>query len=301
MNLKIQKKRPPWLKVNIKETRNYKQVRELISQNDLNTVCKEAGCPNIYECFSAKTATFLILGDKCTRNCGFCLVKNGKPHEVDLSEPGRILSTVKKMNLKYVVITSVTRDDLEDGGAGIFAETVRMLKDEIKGIKVEVLIPDFKGNETSLRNVIDACPDIINHNMETVERLYSEIRKGADYYRSLRLISNIKKYGNDRIFSKSGLVIGMGEKWNEIIKTIEDLKNSDCDILTIGQYLSPSKNHLPVQKYYTPEEFDELKSIAHGMSFKFVVSSPLTRSSYHAHEVFNPLQTFHSQHDLHED
>lgn len=301
MNLKIRKKKPPWLKVNIKETKNYKQVRALISQNDLNTVCKEAGCPNIYECFSAQTATFLILGDKCTRNCGFCLVKNGKPGEVDWAEPERVASVVKKMNLKYVVITSVTRDDLEDGGAGVFAETIKNIKSEIKDVKVEVLIPDFKGSEASLDKVVHACPDVINHNIETVERLYPVIRKGFSYKKSLKLISKIKKLGNSRILSKSGLVIGMRETWDEIIKTIEDLKNSDCDILTIGQYLSPSKNHSPVQKYYSPEEFNELKSIAHGMSFKHVVSSPLTRSSYHAHEVFNPLQTFRNLHDPHED
>lgn len=252
----------------------------------LNTVCKEAGCPNIYECYGSKTATFLILGSVCTRNCGFCLVEKGKPDALDTGEPNRVADAVSKLGLKYAVITSVTRDDLEDGGASVFAATISQIRKKVPDCKVEVLIPDFKGNRKHLDLVLDEEPDVLNHNIETVERLYKLMRKSFDYERSLNIIRYSKAKMTDGRMTKSGLVIGMGESWNEIIETINDLKDNGCDIITIGQYLAPSRKHHPVAKFYTPEEFEALKEISFKTGFKHVMSGPLVRSSYHAAKMF---------------
>jgi len=260
------------------------QLKKLLRNAKLHTVCEESRCPNISECFSANTATFMILGDTCTRGCSFCNLKRGKTLPVDEEEPYRLLETVKLLNLKYVVITSPTRDDLKDGGASHFAKCIRVLKENIEGIKVEVLIPDFGGSYDSLKVVLDAKPDVLNHNVETVPRLYDKVRKGADYQRSLNLLKHAKRL-RSTIYTKSALILGFGEREDEIIKVMEDLRSVDCDILTIGQYYQPSVKHHPVVKYYTPEEFEKLKEIALSLGFKYVVSGPNVRSSYKAYQV----------------
>ncbi|WP_333785089.1 lipoyl synthase [Thermocrinis sp.] len=263
------------------------QLKKLLRNAKLHTVCEESRCPNISECFSSGTATFMILGDTCTRGCSFCNLKRGKSLPVDEEEPYRLLETVKLLNLKYVVITSPTRDDLKDGGASHFAKCIRLLKENIEGIKVEVLIPDFGGSYDSLKVVLDAKPDVLNHNVETVPRLYAQVRKGADYKRSLEILKSAKELKSD-IHTKSALILGFGEREDEIIKVMQDLRSVDCDILTIGQYYQPSVKHHPVVKYYTPEEFEKLKEIALSLGFKYVVSGPNVRSSYKAyHVVYN--------------
>jgi lipoic acid synthetase len=254
-----------------------------MSQSGLRTVCQEANCPNRSHCFDSGTATFLILGDVCTRGCGFCNVKRGVPLPVDEDEPKRIAEAVRIMELEYAVITSVTRDDLEDGGAFMFAQTIREIKQRMPGCKVEVLIPDFAGSIQSLKTVLSASPDVLNHNLETVRRLYLKVRKGADYQRSLELLSNAKKIDRS-IITKSGMMVGLGESQEEIVELMKDLRRAGCELLTIGQYLSPSENHLPVSKFYHPDEFSELKIIGERMGFKHVESGPVVRSSYHAKE-----------------
>jgi lipoic acid synthetase len=288
----VQVKRPPWLKVKTSWGENYRRVKSLLARFDLHTVCQEANCPNISHCFEQGTATFLILGDICTRGCKFCDVKRGIPLPVDEDEPKRLAEAVKELELQYVVITSVTRDDLPDGGASIFARTIREIKRQVPDCKVEVLIPNFAGSFESLKMVLEAEPDVLNHNMETVKRLYPTVRKGADYQTSLDLLLNAKKIDKS-IITKSGMMLGLGESWDEITQLMNDLKNADCELLTIGQYLSPSEAHLPVTKFYHPDEFAELKIIGERMGFVHVESGPLVRSSYHAKEQVKYIKTYH--------
>jgi len=279
----VQVRRPHWLKVQASWGENYRRIKSLLARSNLHTVCQEANCPNISHCFEEGTATFLILGNVCTRGCTFCDVKRGIPLPVDEDEPERVAETVKKLNLNYVVITSVTRDDLDDGGASIFALTINEIKSSIPGCKVEVLIPDFGGSLESLKTVLEAKPDVLNHNMETVQRLYPQVRKGADYRRSLDLLRNVKGIDKSMV-TKSGVMLGLGESLEEIVELIRDLRNVDCNLLTIGQYLSPSNEHLPIAKFYHPDEFAELKVVGEKMGFAHVESGPLVRSSYHASE-----------------
>ncbi|GAB6281943.1 MAG: lipoyl synthase [Ignavibacterium sp.] len=274
-------KRPDWLKVRLPIGDNYNDVKSLMKNSHLNTVCEEARCPNIGECWNHRTATFMILGDTCTRSCGFCNVKTGLPNELDLDEPRRVAEAVKSLNLHHVVITSVDRDELEDGGSSIFSETVRLIRKEIPNCTIEILIPDFKGNEKSFEIILQNAPDILNHNIETVPRLYHAVRPQAKYTRSLDLIKWFKSKG---LKTKSGLMVGIGEKPNEVLEVMRDLVNYGCDILTIGQYLQPTKFHLPVDRYVSLEEFKMYKEEGLKMGFKIVESSPLVRSSYHADE-----------------
>lgn len=281
-------RRPEWLKVRIPNGENYLHLKKLVDENKLNTVCEDARCPNIAECWGKRTATFLILGNICTRSCGFCSVKTGKPGLLDKNEPQRITESVKKLNLKYAVITSVNRDDLKDGGAEIFADVINKIKELDNDCKVEVLIPDFRGDWNAHRIVLEAKPDVLAHNIETVKRLYHFVRPQAVYERSLEMINRVKNYGST---SKSGFMVGLGETTEEIKNLIEDLKKYECDILTIGQYLKPTKEHLPVQKYYHPEEFIMLKEYAYNAGFRYVESGALVRSSYHAEEHLNKAET----------
>lgn len=276
--------KPDWLKIKIQSSRNAEQVKGILANLSLNTVCKEANCPNLMECFCSKTATFMILGKTCTRNCAFCNVTKGKTENVDEEEPVHVAEAVKELGLKHAVITSVTRDDLPDGGAAHFAKTVREVKKLNPGVTVEVLIPDFKGDKQALKTVIEAGPDILNHNIETVERLYPAVRPMASYGRSLELLKNAGEINSGRL-TKSGIMVGLGEKKEEVFKVFEDLRRSGCSILTVGQYLAPSKNHHPVVEYIHPELFDEYKRKAMEAGFEHVVSAPFARSSYHAAEI----------------
>ena len=276
-------RRPPWLKVRLKTGPNYLELKSLMRKMSLNTVCEEANCPNIFECWQNRTATFMILGDVCTRACRFCAVTSGKPTWNDPLEPERVARAVEKMRLSHVVITSVARDDLPDGGASAFALTISRTRDRNPETRIEVLIPDFGGSESSLDTVLDAEPDILNHNIETVERLQKVVRSRATYERSLQLLERAKAKSPDKL-TKSGIMLGVGEEVEEVIHTMRDLRDVGCDILTIGQYLRPSESHLPISRYYTPEEFAELKEEGQRMGFRHVESGPLVRSSYHAHE-----------------
>jgi len=276
-------RRPSWLKVKAFWGDDYRRLKSLLADSNLHTVCQEAKCPNINHCFGNKTATFLILGNICTRGCKFCNIKMGTPLPVDSDEPKRVAVAVKKLGLEYAVITSVTRDDLSDGGASVFALTIQEIRNLIVHCKIEVLIPDFLGFFESLEMVLDAKPDVLNHNLETVKRLYPQVRRGADYERSLNLLRIARNY-DQNLITKSGIMLGLGETWEEIIELMSDLRNMDCDLLTIGQYLSPSREHLPVLKYYHPDEFAELKRIGERMGFLHVESGPLVRSSYQAHK-----------------
>lgn len=273
--------RPHWLKIKLPTGKNFHEIKDILRQKQLHTVCEQAVCPNIGECFEQRTATFLILGDTCTRQCGFCAVKKGNPTKIEEDEPHRVARAVKEMGLTYVVITSVTRDDLIDGGASVYAETIYRIREGIENCKVEVLIPDFGGSLKALERVIRARPDIINHNIETVPRLYSKVRPVADYIRSLKLLKNVRER-DPFLTTKSGLIVGLGEEWDEIIEVMQSIKNVGCDLLTLGQYLSPTRNALPIQRYYTPEEFELLKKEGNRIGFKHVESGPLVRSSYHA-------------------
>ncbi|MBI5809554.1 MAG: lipoyl synthase [Ignavibacteriales bacterium] len=272
-------KRPDWLKVRLPIGQNYKDVYQLMRKSKLNTVCEEAKCPNLAECWNNRTATFMILGDTCTRSCGFCNVKLGMPNELDLDEPRRVAESVETLQLKHVVITSVNRDELKDGGASIFSEIVKLIRQKMPKTTIEILIPDFKGDENSFEIIMQNPPDILNHNLETVKRLYHAVRPQAKYERSLDLITWFKKKG---LKTKSGIMVGIGETKNEVFELMEDLFNSGCDIMTIGQYLQPTKNHLPVHRYVTLEEFAEYKEFGLKLGLKAVESSPLVRSSYHA-------------------
>jgi len=272
-------KRPEWLKVRLPSGKNYKDVYELMRKSKLNTVCEEAKCPNIAECWNRRTATFMILGDTCTRSCGFCNVKLGIPNELDLDEPRRVAESVEALKLNHVVITSVNRDELKDGGASIFSETVRLIREKMPNTTIEILIPDFKGEEHAFEIIMKNKPDILNHNLETVKRLYHAVRPQAKYERSLNVIKWFKERG---LKTKSGIMVGIGETKEEVIELMNDLYNSGCDILTIGQYLQPTKNHLPVHRYVTLDEFKFYKEYGLKLGFKAVESSPLVRSSYHA-------------------
>jgi lipoic acid synthetase len=272
-------KRPDWLKVKLPSGDNYSDVRNLMREKKLNTVCEEARCPNMAECWNHRTATFMILGDTCTRSCGFCNVKLGLPNELDLDEPRRVVDAIKQLNLRHAVITSVNRDELEDGGASIFSECVKLLRVEKPDCTVEILIPDFKGDEKAFETILQFPPDILNHNLETVKRLYHAVRPQAKYERSLNLI---KWFKSKVLKTKSGIMVGIGEKTEEVLELMRDLYNHGCEIMTIGQYLQPTKVHLPVDRFVTPDEFKMYKEEGMKMGFKVVESSPLVRSSYHA-------------------
>ena len=272
-------KRPDWLKVRLPSGENYKNVYELMRKSKLNTVCEEAKCPNLAECWNRKTATFMILGDTCTRSCGFCNVKVGLPTELDLDEPRRVAESVEAMGLKYAVITSVNRDELKDGGASIFSETVKLIRQKMPDTTIEILIPDFKGEGESFQIILQNPPDILNHNLETVNRLYHAVRPQAKYERSLELIQWFRKNG---LRTKSGIMVGIGETKEEVMELITDLYEHGCEIMTIGQYLQPTKNHLPVHRFVTLDEFKFYKEFGLKIGLKAVESSPLVRSSYHA-------------------
>ncbi len=275
------RRHPDWLKVRIPSGREYHSMISLLASSRLHTICEEADCPNIAECFKRSMATFLILGDICTRSCTYCNIKKGTPRKIDPEEPIRIAKLVKKLNLGYVVITSVTRDDLTDGGAGVFAQTIQAIKNLSPETKIEVLIPDFKGDRGSLERVMGPQPFSIAHNLETGERLFPTVRPQGDYRRSLNLLKKAKEMSS-RLLTKSGIMVGMGERKEEIVEAMEDLREAGCDIFTIGQYLQPSLKHLPISRYYSPEEFKEFKKIGEGLGFLHIESGPLVRSSYHA-------------------
>ena len=278
-------KRPEWMKVKANLGSDYVSLKNLLSEKKLNTVCEEASCPNIYECWSMGTATFMIMGDVCTRACGFCDVKTGKPGELDLGEPLRVAESVQAMNLTHAVITSVNRDDLEDGGSMFFADTIRAVKDKNSHCDVEVLVPDFKGLRSAIQNIIDASPEVFNHNLETVPRLQREIRTAASYGRSLSLLEFVKKQGFMGK-TKTGLIVGMGETKEEVISVLKDLSKIEVDIVTIGQYLRPTAKHRPIDRYATIEEFEDYKIIGESYGIPHVESGPLVRSSYHAKDSF---------------
>ncbi len=275
--------RPEWLKAPAPVGENYHALKRLARSLDLHTVCESARCPNIGECWNHKTATFMLLGNLCTRRCGFCAVPKGRPLPIDPDEPRRVAEAVAELGLKFAVITSVNRDDDNLGGARIFAQTIREIRRQVPRCSVEVLIPDFQGHEDCLRVVLDAAPDVLNHNTESVPRLYPAVRSGARYRRSLDLLANVKKFAPG-MTSKSGLMAGLGESTEELLEVFRDLAARKVDILTVGQYLRPSLDHLPVARYYTPDEFASLKREALEMGFRHVESGPLVRSSYHAHE-----------------
>jgi len=276
-------KLPPWLIKRTPKSRNIRKLRAVINDPGIHTVCESALCPNVGECYSRKTMTFMILGDRCTRNCRFCAVEKSAPGPVDGTEPKRIAEAAGKLGLKYVVVTSVTRDDLPDGGAEQFGRTVNKLR--AGGLRVEVLIPDFKGSPDALKTVIDSKPDVLNHNVETVPRLYPGIRPQAEYKRSLELLRSAKKMENS-ILTKSGLMVGLGESPEEIFGVLKDLRAADCDLLTVGQYIAPSKKHAPVVEYLNPESFERIRKTGLEMGFKSVACGPFVRSSYQARELF---------------
>jgi lipoic acid synthetase len=275
--------KPAWLKVRAPGSPNYLRLRGIMRDLKLHTVCEEARCPNIGECWHHGTATFMILGDRCTRSCGYCNVLHGTPGALDPDEADKLARAVDAMSLAYVVVTSVDRDDLPDFGAGVFAATIRAIKARRPACRVEVLIPDFQGSEGALQTVLDAQPDVLNHNTETVPRLYRMARPGGRYARALELLDRARRQA-PAIPTKTGLMVGLGETWEEIVDVLRDLRQVDCQILTVGQYLRPTAAHLPMARYYTPDEFRELKRIALDLGFGHVESGPLVRSSYHAHE-----------------
>jgi lipoic acid synthetase len=273
-------RRPEWLKAKIPGGETYARLKSIIDTHRLHTVCEEARCPNMGECWHAGTATFMILGDICTRSCGFCAVKTGRPESgLDWDEPRRVVDAIKLMGVRHAVITSVNRDERKDGGSPIFAEITRLVHEELRGVTVEVLIPDFKGSGEALNIVLDAGPDILNHNLETVPRLYRTVRPQANYRQSLEVLSRAKAKG---FVTKTGMMLGIGERTEEVIEAMKDVRKTDCDILTLGQYLRPTKEHLPVDRYVHPDEFKMLKELGMEMGFKHVESGPLVRSSYHA-------------------
>jgi len=278
-------KKPPWLKKRIPPFQDIQKVKSILEQADLHTVCEEARCPNLGECFSRGTATFLILGKICTRNCGFCGVEHGVPKLTDETEPQKVARAIQRMGLQYVVVTSVTRDDLPDGGASLFAKTIEAIRALDPKIKIEVLIPDFQGDFASLEIVLKEGPDVLNHNIETTARLYSEVRPQADYKRSLQLLRKSKRQDYE-FFTKSGFMLGLGETHGEVLELLRDLREVGCDFLTIGQYLQPRPDRLPVMRFVPPEEFEEYKRVGEEMGFKTVASGPFVRSSFHAFEMF---------------
>jgi len=282
-------KRPDWLKVRIPSGENYFEVRRILRSHKLNTICEDAMCPNIAECWGKhRTATFMILGDICTRACAFCAVTSGKPTEYDLMEPARVAAAIADLKLKHAVITSVDRDDLKDGGAMIFAETVRQIRKLDSNVKIELLTPDFQGSLDSVKTIIDAGPDIFSHNIETVRRLYPAIRFKSDYTTAFGLLKAAKGM-DSRIFIKTGIMIGLGEEKDEIIELLHHAVEAGVDILTIGQYLRPSLKHAEIKKYYHPDEFAEFKELGSSFGIRWVFSGPLVRSSYHAEDVFDQM------------
>ena len=283
------KKKPKWIKSKITNSQNYFITKSIINKNNLNTVCQEANCPNITECWSKRHATFMIMGDTCTRACGFCDVKTGKAKPLDLLEAIKIAKATKELNLKHVVITSVDRDDLRDGGAEHFSQVINETRKLNKNTTIEVLTPDFLRKGNAYKKVVEANPDVFNHNIETVPSLYLKVRPGSRYFASLELLKSAKKI-NNKIFTKSGIMLGLGEKKDEILQVMDDLISAEVDFLTIGQYLQPSVKHYPLKRYVHPEEFSELKTIAESKGFLIVASSPLTRSSYHADEDFSKMK-----------
>ena len=276
-------RKPAWLKVKAPGGPTYVALQRMMRDLKLHTVCEEAHCPNIGECWEHKAATFMILGDVCTRNCAYCAVAHGTPKALDLGEPVRLAEAVEQMDLRHVVITSVDRDDLPNGGAEIFAACIAEIRRRLPDTSIEVLIPDFKGNPTALRIVVDAKPDILNHNLETIERLYRIARPGGRYPRALELLARAKEY-DPSLLTKSGIICGLGEDWDELLGSMRDVRAQGVDILTLGQYLRPSAEHLPIARWYTPDEFTELKQFGLGLGFRHVESGPLVRSSYHAWE-----------------
>ena len=283
------KKKPEWIRSKLSNSKEFFLTKTIVNKNNLVTVCQEANCPNITECWSKRHATFMIMGDTCTRACAFCDVKTGKPGKLDDLEPIKISQAVKKLNLKHVVITSVDRDDLDDGGSNHFYEVINQTRKTNPNTTIEVLTPDFLRKGDAYKKVLEANPDVFNHNIETVPSLYLKVRPGSRYFASLELLKNAKKM-NKKVFTKSGIMVGLGETRDEILQVMDDLKSADVDFLTIGQYLQPSVKHFPLDRYYTPKEFKELGDIAKAKGFLLVSSSPLTRSSYHADEDFAKLQ-----------
>jgi lipoic acid synthetase len=281
------RRHPDWIKARLPSGDNYQDLKRLLRGLNLNTVCEEAHCPNIGECWDQRTATIMILGDTCTRACGFCAVKTGRPTWFDADEPRRVAEAIGGLGLEHVVVTSVARDDLPDGGSSVFAETIRRLRDATPGMGIEVLIPDFDGSDDRLRTVMDARPDILNHNLETVKRLQKPVRKRARWERSLYVLRRAKEMANEigyAAHTKSSLMVGLGETRDELTEAFDALRSVDVDILTVGQYLRPSEKHLSLERYYTPDEFAEMKAEALAMGFKHVESAPLVRSSYHARD-----------------
>ena len=274
---------PEWLKVRAPGGPNYIELKNLMRGNELHTVCEEAHCPNIGTCWERGTATFMILGDICTRACAYCAVTTGRPGTLDLDEPDRLADTVVRMGLRYVVITSVNRDDLPDGGAFMFSKCISEIRKRLSNCKIELLIPDFEGNREALETVMAAKPDTLNHNIETVRRIFNRVRPKGDFTQSLELLARVKEIDPDAV-TKSGMMVGLGETWEEILVNMRELRSVNCDLLTIGQYLRPSEKHIALAKWYTPEEFEELKQEGLALGFKHVASGPLVRSSYHADE-----------------
>jgi lipoic acid synthetase len=274
-------KRPDWLKIRVPLGTKFSELRHIMDEQRLNTVCEDARCPNMAECWNRGTATFMILGDVCTRSCGFCAVKTGRPPTLDLDEPRRVAEAVRAMNLRHAVVTSVNRDELPDGGSGVFAATIRAIRDAVPGCRVEVLIPDFQGHADQIQTIIDARPDILNHNTETVPRLYRTVRPQAKYQRTLDLLAMCKRQS---LVTKTGIMVGLGEEEDEIVAVMRDLRAVDVDIMTIGQYLQPTRDHLPVARYAHPDDFARWKRIGLELGFRHVESGPLVRSSYHADE-----------------
>ena len=283
------KKKPEWIRSKLTNSKEFFLTKTIVNNNNLVTVCQEANCPNITECWSKRHATFMIMGDTCTRACAFCDVKTGVPGKLDQLEPVKIAEAVKKLNLKHVVITSVDRDDLDDGGSEHFFEVINQTRKSNPNTTIEVLTPDFLRKGDAYKKVLDAKPDVFNHNIETVPSLYLKVRPGSRYFASLELLKNAKKV-NQNIFTKSGIMVGLGETRDEILQVMDDLRAADVDFITIGQYLQPSTKHYPLDRYYTPKEFEDLGTIAKAKGFLLVSSSPLTRSSYHADEDFAKLQ-----------
>jgi lipoic acid synthetase len=281
----MRERKPPWFKVSPPGSPRYVELSELIKSENLNTVCQEAACPNVGECWERGTATFMILGDTCTRRCGFCNVRTGKPTWNDPLEPARVARSVARMGLRYAVVTSVDRDDLPDKGARVWAATIRQIRNQAPACKVEVLTPDFQGQEMPLATVIAERPDVFNHNVEVVPRLYPVARRGSTWPRSLRVLANARSYGEGAVRTKSGLMVGLGETHDEMVAAFEDLRAHGVDILTVGQYLRPSERHLPVVRYWHPDEFAALEKAAYAMGFSHVAAGPLVRSSYHADEA----------------
>ncbi|HVK39787.1 MAG TPA: lipoyl synthase [Candidatus Kapabacteria bacterium] len=277
--LSIRDRKPPWFKVQAPGSPRYRELNRLIREENLHTVCQEAACPNVGDCWDRGTATFMILGDTCTRSCGFCAVKTGRPGTIDLEEPARVADAIESMGIRHAVITSVNRDELADGGAGVFAETIRQSRARVPGLRLEVLIPDFKGKLDLLQLIIDAKPDILNHNTETVPSLYRTVRPQGRYDWTLSVLAEAKRQG---MTTKTGIMLGLGEEREELLATMRDLADRGVDVLTLGQYLQPTKSHLPVVRFVHPDEFDELRDRGLEMGFRFVESGPLVRSSYHA-------------------